>query len=521
MEFTDLTPETIAKIKALYYDDNITWNEKIEHLMELFGRSERTTRRWLKKLNITKEDKTDSEHYIKAKKNIIQKRKRYFITWAQNNTPVHKPFLQNLKTYAGYMDAEIIIIAGRYKNPTSVFTDKYYEYWVNETLPYLDARRHNIHKGVMVLSDVKIQPTAVNPMTGLTGLSKENQSCIFGHPKLQMEMLPTLDENIPKMICTSGACTIKNYTDSKAGKKGEFHHVIGFTIVEIEDNDTAHVRQVSAENNGNFYDLMNYIKDNKVKHDEKAIKGCVLGDIHLGNNDEKLLEKNYEILNKFQPEHVVLHDVFDGYSISHHEMKDPVKRYHKYVSGKVSLKKEIDKMKAWLSIMEKYNPVIVKSNHDTFIDRWVINTDWKMNIENAVEYMKYTKALLEGVADKGLIPYIIDNEPNLTNIKTLGTDESYRIMEWECGMHGDLGTNGSRGNINQYRKFNTKMIVGHHHSPSRKDGVLSVGTSTNLRMGYNNGPSNWVNGHVIIQSNGKAQHIVLRKNKKKQYMHTL
>jgi hypothetical protein len=75
------------------------------------------------------------------------------------------------------------------------------------------------------------------------------------------------------------------------------------------------------------------------------------------------------------------------------------------------------------------------------------------------------------------------------------------------GQHGDVGSNGSRGSLNQYRTLNTKIIVGHYHSPGRKDGAIAVGTSTKLRVGYNNGPSSWLQSHVIIHEDGKAQHI--------------
>jgi hypothetical protein len=64
-------------------------------------------------------------------------------------------------------------------------------------LPFLDAR-HDIHKYVSILSDIKIQPTAVNPMTGMQALSGIN-SCVFGAPKVQMEMIPVLDGQKPKL----------------------------------------------------------------------------------------------------------------------------------------------------------------------------------------------------------------------------------------------------------------------------------------------------------------------------------
>ena len=80
-------------------------------------------------------------------------------------------------------------------------------------------------------------------------------------------------------------------------------------------------------------------------------------------------------------------------------------------------------------------------------------------------------------------------------------------MNWELGHHGDIGTSGSRGSLLQFRRLNTKCVIGHYHAPGRFDGALSVGTSTKLRLDYNKGASAWLQSHVIIHHDGKAQHI--------------
>jgi hypothetical protein len=91
------------------------------------------------------------------------------------------------------------------------------------------------------------------------------------------------------------------------------------------------------------------------------------------------------------------------------------------------------------------------------------------------------------------------------NYITLGRSSSYQVKGWELGQHGDVGANG-RGSLLQFRKLNTKIIVGHYHSPG-KDGALAVGTSTTMRVGYNIGPSSWLQAHVIIHNDARAQHI--------------
>ena len=123
--------------------------------------------------------------------------------------------------------------------------------------------------------------------------------------------------------------------------------------------------------------------------------------------------------------------------------------------------------------------------------------------------MQYSAAILSGDAPNGVIPWVINNK--YPHFVTLGRSDSYIVNGWELGQHGDIGASGSRGSLQQFRNLNTKIVVGHYHSPGRKDGALAVGTSTKLRVGYNIGASGWLHSHVIIHENGKAQHINLVK----------
>ncbi len=547
MNFEQLTPENKAFFKNIYYDSNISWSHRMNVLADYIGKSNRTVAKWSVKLGLKRKAEVESAEMVKAKTKTFKKNtKTFFITWAQNDTPVHAKFFANFLAYANKRNAGVHVIAGRYRNPTSLASEKKHDVWSKTVTPYLDAARHDVHKYVSILSDVKIQPTAVNPMTGMQGISGIN-SCVFGSPKLQMEMCAVLEGCKPKMMVTSGACTIKNYTDSKAGKKGEFHHTLGFAIVEIKDDETFFIRQVSADDNGDFTDIVyhtefvgerkaiefeNVLDEFKWKRENfgaepfeldgeskvteiDRIDACVLGDVHYGYEDKEVMRETINFLDKVNPNHVVLHDVFDGKSINHHESKDPFAQYGKEVKGSNSLKDEVNYMLAGLDDFAHYNNVvIVRSNHDDFLDRWLKNDDWKKQStpKNSLEYMQYSQLLLEQYAMpgrndeiKGVIPLVI--EKRFPDFITLGRSDSYIVNNWELAQHGDVGTSGSRGSLQQFRKLNTKIIVGHYHSPGRKDGALAVGTSTVMRMGYNIGASSWLQSHVIIHMSGKAQHI--------------
>ena len=305
---------------------------------------------------------------------------------------------------------------------------------------------------------------------------------------------------------TTGAVTEKNYTDSKAGKKGEFHHTFGFVIVEIKDKDTFFIRHVTATKNGDFCDLIYKITDEGVSFIE-GISAAILGDIHCGQMCKKTHEAQKKWLSAVKPKHTVLHDVFDGYSINHHEEDDPIRQYEKHTLGTDNLLEEISNMLLWLDTMKEYNCIIPSANHNDFVDRWIKRVNWKYHIKNAKEYMEYAQVLMSGKAKEGIISYLI-NQKFGKKIKTLGRNDLFPVKGCELANHGDKGPNGSRGSAQSYRKLNVKMINGHSHTPSRLDGCITVGTTSILRQRYIIGPSSHLPCDAWIHEDGKAQQLI-------------
>lgn len=461
--------------------------------------------------NNTYLENKESESYKIAQKRKLKKAKYYIITWAQNNTPIHKELWGNILAYAEFLKAEVHVVLGRYKNPTSVFADKNEEHWAQEIMPYADANRHTIHRHLEILSDIRIQPTARIPLSGMEGISGL-RSAIFGHPKQQMETVSALEGYETKLLFTTGAVTKSNYTDSKAGKLGEFHHQLGFVIIEVKDENTFFPRQITANSNGSFNDLYYNVTNNKITKID-CISHAVLGDKHIGVQDLQVEKSQRVWLDRLKPKYTAVHDIFNGSSISHHEEKDPIKKYALLQSGGNLLKRELEQMYKWIEYFKKYNLVVVASNHNDWLDRYIRSKDWKYDLPNAIEYMELSKIALMGKATKGLIAYLID-EKFKKKVITLGRNDSFRVNGIELAQHGDLGANGSKGGINQFKKLSTKLTVGDSHKPARLDGVFYVGTSTHKRLGYNNGASSWKCADVICHIDGKRQHIFYMGDKK-------
>jgi hypothetical protein len=211
--------------------------------------------------------------------------KRIVITWAQNATPIHKPFFHTLINYCKVNDAQLIVIPGRYKNPTSVWLDSQEnaQWWDEETRLYLINQRLPIGKNLVLLGDIKTQPTAVRPLSGFESIT-HGESGILGHPKLQMEVIPTPHQKLPKILTTTGACTVSNYTDSKAGKKGDFHHVLGAVVIEQDGDHQFHLRHINANSRGVFCDLDTIYMQEATKP-AGPYKALIFGDTHVRFTD--------------------------------------------------------------------------------------------------------------------------------------------------------------------------------------------------------------------------------------------
>jgi len=456
----------------------------------------------------------ESDMFVEAQKRQLDKTKsRFIISWCQSDTEIHEQFLDNIEAYAKEIDAEISIIAGRYKNPTSLNSSNRVKEkeernsWSPRIERYLDANRHKIHKHLCILSDLKIQPTASTPLSGINGLTGL-ESCIVGHPRVHLKSLPILDGYPHKLLLTTGAISLQNYTDTKSGKKGEFHHTLGFVIVEL-DGDDFHVRQVTAGDDGSFYDLHYNVLDGTIRETSETV--IVFGDLHLGETNDDVLDVSFRMAEDLNCEDIVLHDVFNGHSISHHERNQPFQVMAREEDGSGDLMLELNNMAAFFDRYSDFNFVMVRSNHDEFLDRWLNDVDWRKST-NKSTYLELAHVLKNDTIGKGIIPAIL-NKYQVTNVNCLGINDSFRVANIECGVHGHIGANGSRGGVIQFKNLNTKNITGHTHSPCREDGHSSVGTLTHLRVGYNKGASSWMNTNVVIYPNGKSQHVHIINNK--------
>lgn len=465
----------------------------------------RTCSKFLEKKKLTNNANRleDTEEFLKASERALKESKYYIVTWQQNETPIHINLWNNILKYAEFLDAEISVILGRYKNPTSIFK-KTDDKWDRSTEDYWDTKKHDIHKHLTILSDVKITPTRKYPLSSMEGLTRDT-SFVVGHPKMHLKTCAVLKGHPEKIMLTTGAISLPNYTDSNQGYVSNHNHKFGFVIIEIKDDEVFYIRQVEADSDGNFIDLIHDVK-NQVVSRNIDFKGLICGDSHHWSINKEIDKKNDEICEKLNIDKVVLHDVIDGESCNNHIIKNPIEQYKRMVKGQNLIEKELEDLAGWLGKKLDYNIVIPHANHNDRLDR-ILQEDWRKDIVNSMFYLKYTQAVLEEKANKGVLAYFLEERFG-DKITTLKHNDSYIIGKYECSQHGHLGSNGARGSMVGFRNLNIPIITAHTHSTYRADDFICVGANCDLDAPYLKGASSWNSSSCLISKNGIGQIII-------------
>ena len=465
------------------------------------------------------ENRGAAEHFNKTKFSArtlpdYDKHEVFVISGIQNDTPVNEAFLKSLEGYCARRDAKLILMPIKFKYTANS------EFLCDVELMIWDALA--LHPKLRLMANLPINPAIESPLSSLENMSK-GDSLIVAGTTLQMSVMPTLGTS-PAILHTTGSITYPNTTDTKQGIKSKFNHSFSALVVEIDD-DEFHIRVLNGDNNNGFYDVSGYQSGN-VFTPLKSIEALVMGDIHAANVSTDVIESTFtdddSIVNVLRPKNIVLHDLHDHASESHHGT-DIFSKFTKHVSGKDDVEVELGITADFLVnyIPSGVTAVIVESNHNAHLDRWLIDYPNKhQSIKNSKFYHKMMYSMLDHIDNKGYKANALElwltvySEAPLPKMEFTSGVESYKIKNVELKLHGDKGIGGARGSGVSFAKLPTKTITGHSHSPKIHLGNWTVGTSSKLNMGYNDGtPSTWMNAHCIIYGNGCRQMIFIINNK--------
>ena len=445
---------------------------------------------------------------------------RAIVVAAQNATPVHGKFWSCILTLAEATGAQIFVIPTRYQNPTSQWSGSQAnaEYYDPAVAKYLWNERYDFNENLRLLADIPGQPTEVNPLAGLDGVSHAS-SCIVGHAKLQLRTVAVPQGRTPKILSTTGICTVENYTQARRSKIGAFHHSLAACMVEL-DGKGFHLRQLHYSNRHEA--ITDGVRATMYRHNGLVCKAprplaLGMGDTHVDAIDPQVEEATFSndgMIAQLKPLNVIYADLLDMYARNHWHKDDPLVGAGKHDTGRDDVGAEVQRAIDFVKErrIKGVQYIVQASNHNDMLRRWILkNFDWRTDhvnsdfgLETALFLRRNLHSSRKGITYPDPFKWWVD-KAKIPQVRVLDIDESFSLEGVELGMHGDIGPNGSRGSRKNLSRIGTKSIIFHSHSPGIEEGCYQAGTSTLLRLEYNHGPSSWLNTHVLLQHDGKRQ----------------
>ena len=462
-----------------------------------------------------------TESYRDDLEEEIKRHRRFVITTAVVKKEVNENFLNALKNYAKRMNALVLVLPSDIANSTK---DKEKKVELDPKLKdfkivYKDVYLNNN----LCICTIKTSAKQIQTLTGLARIAtKKEASIIVASTKHFLEYIPNRISDIPFALMTTGAITVNNYdTDKYMSKRtayiAENDHMYGAVVVDLEDENIFHFRHVTAANDGSFVDLgIQYNPDGSSNFVNHSV--FVMGDSHVESLNKELHNTVMSFIRNMNVDTVVLHDIFNGTSISHHDNGKYLTKGIKALEGKLSLENECVGVKRYLEIIASHvkNVVIPSANHNRHLDRFLDEGRFLNDPINLKLSLKLASAFMDG---KNPLQYMIEDILGfkVPSVKWLKRDESYVKYGIELGYHSDDGANGAKGNLSVYEKGLSNCVTAHTHTAKIIRNSCSVGTMSVTDMDYNHGLSNWTHTCALCYNNGTKQLINFIKNKEGRY----
>jgi hypothetical protein len=481
----------------------------------------------------------------KALKTKKDRHHTYILTCAQNNTDVHEKTWLNILALAHFYDAKLMVSQFMYgkrglgaRNDkaqlkrTSAVRDLVEEVWFDPRIePFINNERVEIAKGLVWCGELNILPTAVSPLTGLESYTGR-KSMVAPHVTQQMASVATYGEGDgAKLNFCTGTITQRNYIQRKEGFKAEFHHMYGALWVEVDEDGHWWCRQLNADSEGRIYhidgDDVVLVEDGVITGGHRVLS-VTSGDTHEDQKDPVVHEAKYRkggMIDVLKPQYNFIHDLLNFERRSHHNIKDPYFLLEQHVLERESVEDELLGCRGFL--MEIKRPgtltVVVDSNHDRHLDKWLTTTDGRYDPVNARIWSDLNKLkvdlIYKGIGNQlfrhaiigaaGFLPPKLWGEwEGKNNVRFLLEDEGFVTARQygggiENGMHGDRAGNGARGNIRSFAKMGRRSNVAHSHTCGIFQGCFQAGTNSKKPLRYAHGASSWTQSDIVTFENSK------------------
>ncbi len=476
---------------------------------------------------------------LKVRPILDSRGKSFIFTSAQNDAMLHEEFWANLQAYANHLNAEIIVGPFTYETQWWAENNPQSRSYADELVNHLCFGQMKIGDNFVFCGEMNTLPTASSPISDLVTYSR-GRWAVFPHAKRQLKSVPSTDPAVQAhQVMTTGCVTRPKVIPRKAGVKSIFHQVIGATVVQFDEDGDVFCRQITAGDDGAFYDLDCHVANAEVSTGHR-VRAITVADIHVRKLDIANTMATFgwdmrggraqyqnSILDVLNPENVICHDIFDNEARNHHHVHDNAYSYEMAYRGRESVEDEVDEVGVFLTRLERdgRTVIIAEGNHDIALEKYAregryrndgTNVRFGLKLEDAyLDYVERRSNALDlghPVPRFSMLEYAIRLKFDLRGVEWCHDGYSRLIDGIEVGNHGFLGANGAKGTVAGFARVGRKISIGDKHSPEIMDGVYVAG-AMNLRHGYNKGASGWAVTHTIQYADGKRTLITLQNGK--------
>jgi transposase-like protein len=485
------------------------------------GIHQHTIRRKLQDIGVFVERETRSERknalaneIPRPESNEVRPVQTHVVTSALNNCHAHSGFLQSLLTFGQANSAQLHVIPVSYKN-VSLFTGQYEPWWPQELQPYYLSQDHTLNSNISLMGSLSIQATARRPLEGIEGIGK-GKSIVVGHPRIAMNTLATPLNKLPIAQFTTGSISLPEYSHTKAGRLGEFHHQIAALVIET-DGEFFWWRYIHANENGSFTDL-GTVYGPELSWQADPAEAVIVGDVHVGMHDPAVTDAVLgRMVPRLKSQNVVLHDVLDFFAENYHDANDRVRQVLKEARGLNSVYDELSSVAEFLEHYRQEGVTyhIVQSNHHNHLQKWLngnpqnVNTKnlWLWHHLNAVQLNEAMQlADVDPLGEQWHVrsPFEIAMRAMHVSdwVNFSNPNEELLFKGIDCSQHGHQGPNGIKGTARAFARTQRRTFIGHAHSPGIVDGCYQVGKSCRDDLPYMQGYSSHLSVSGIIYADG-------------------
>mgnify|MGYP001559542636 CR=1 FL=1 len=432
----------------------------------------------------------------------VKTHKTFFVTTAVVGCSANLDMLQAMETFCNARNAEPLVLITA--DPASRQSPGGRGYVDTELTAYsVVTQALRINRNLSI-SDIQLSAKQIEPVLGLDRFVKQASSMIFASPKQRLRYVPTSPGKLPSALMGTGACTIPNYrprtfTEARTAFMAAHDHVMGGVIVEVENDQIFHFRQVQFIGSG-FADLGKwYDGDGHITEYRPA--AAVLGDLHAGVTDAGARKFAYELFDLTNPVDIAIHDAFNGSPVNHHNKGKLTTRS----AISATIQSEVGRLAAELDGFALRGKIsLIDSNHNRWLREYLDRGDYVHDRENYRYAIQLVQAMHEG---KDPLDWAIRQVAPKLKFRSLSGTDSWIVGKHELAVHGHAGPNGRRGASQQeLERSYGRCVTGHVHTPGIFRGVKQVGTMSPLYdPAWMQGASSWMCTHALVYPNGGYQ----------------